>query len=160
MKKIVLGIMFLGIIGAAFYGYDQHRKFNTGYCFAENRYLTDAEIYEPAIEELVRRLGKRYDSFSPKEQDEHIYYPDAKTFKQINSGCCSPQLNKISKRRPALAVDLENSRGYSFRLYIAYREKTREQKINTGKVEIYVSACGEVQQIRDQISNTLLDKVR
>ena len=147
MKKIILGIVLLGIFGTAFYGYDHRRKFRTGYCFVEKRYLSDTEIIEPAIEGLVRRLDRFYNSLPLDKQAEYIHYRDVGTFKRLNPGCCERQFSEVKKRpTKRQMISMKQTGRFTFNWHIKIKE--REDKPNFKReVNISVDSCGTLRRI-------------
>jgi len=149
MKKIISGIVLLGIIGAAFYGYDYRRKFRTGYCFAEKRYLSDTEIIEPAIEGLVRRLDRFYNSLPPDKQAEYIHYRDVGTFKRLNPGCCERQFSEV-KKRPTFRSKWAMRESGKFYFFWDIQFMERHDRLNPSirKAGFSITPCGKLRGIR------------
>ena len=60
----------------------------TGYCYGQDRYLSNQELTDLAVGVLLENLQTRYETLSESEKANTIYYSSIEEFHQINSECC------------------------------------------------------------------------
>ena len=82
---IGLGII-LGLSTVKFL--DHSYKKRIGYCFAENRLITDDEVVDAGVTQLLKNLEREYQSLLPEEQTKRIRYRGLKDFYDRQPRCC------------------------------------------------------------------------
>lgn len=104
MKKkyfLIIGIVFLVLAGTKYIDY--RTKLFKGYCFAEKRYLTNRELTDVVVTQLLDKLEVEFATLSVTEKENTIRYKSLSDFYSINSHCCknwsySPE-NKIARKK-------------------------------------------------------------
>ena len=86
--KTILAVMLISVLGGGLAWYDHHQKRKAGYCFAENRMITDDELVDTAVTQLLKNIEKEYQSLTPEEQSKRIRYVGLKDFYERQPGCC------------------------------------------------------------------------
>jgi len=102
-KYIFIAIM-LGLFVAGAKYFDHSSKKNKGYCFAENRYLSNDEILHTAVGSLLSNLSLEYANLSEQEKAERIVYSDVETFLKKQPGCCGLSHNQGKSKLPQRPV--------------------------------------------------------
>ena len=88
IKKIVTGVLLVGLIVGAWALYDYRQKWKSGYCFAENRMITDDELVDTGVTQLLKNLEREYQSLPREEQTKRIRYQGLKDFYERQPRCC------------------------------------------------------------------------
>ena len=107
MRSITIALLGFVLVASSGYGVYVARLNYQGYCFAQEKYLTDDEklrvaiadelrLYPPIVE--VRKNGLNDGYLKPKQP---IYYRDVDEFLALNPGCCTLRL-KRSPEEPVL----------------------------------------------------------
>lgn len=88
IKKIIFFAAIAGLLAGTRAWMDYRHKKDIGYCFVENRRLTDNEIVDAAVTELLKNLEKEYQSLSPDEQAKRVRYEGLDDFYSRQPRCC------------------------------------------------------------------------
>lgn len=98
MKKILYVIALVMLLTLTGCGRSEKAKEHrtkklTGYCYAQERYLSDQELTNLAVGRLLENLQTRYETLSKTDKENTINYTSLEQFFQINSQCC-PVISK------------------------------------------------------------------
>ena len=153
-KKIILAIILLGFLTGIIALVDYRKKWKAGYCFAENRLLTDNELVDVGVETLLKNLDREYQSLSPEEQATRIRYESLKDFYKRQPRCCgfSGDSGASIYPRPPSRILVKNG----FLKKISYQFRTEgKKKFRTATV--YISFCGNSSSVTGGRGKTIED---
>lgn len=99
LRKSVLALSFLlalGIISAISMLSIRDRKISKGYCFAQNRYISESELVDKGISALIEEIVS-----DPALSDETLLsrsdqFKDVSSFREKNPSCCRPLWEKAN----------------------------------------------------------------
>ena len=138
-SKVMLGIVLVGVIGVTAYGVDRNRKSNSGFCFAEKRYLSDNEVVDAAVTQLLKKLEEEYLSMTSEQQANTIVYKGLRDFYETQPRCCGWSKDTGKSNRPNKPRKMPS--GQSFYRDIIYRhDKLTVTPFRRARV--FVEICG------------------
>ncbi len=136
-RKIIWGVVLIGVIGASVYGFDRHVKYVNGYCYAENRYLNDNELIDRVVWRLLEEDKNTRKNFSAEELSKYISYANLADFYHANPYCCTSTIKSKWNRR---TFKTENYRAYSS--VIKYRRLSSGEN-SFSYSGAFLDSCGE-----------------
>ncbi|HFB54650.1 MAG TPA: hypothetical protein ENJ46_01895, partial [Hellea balneolensis] len=99
-RRIIWGIVLAGFVGVAGYGIDRRVKYVNGYCHAEKRYVSDNEVVDAAVGQLLKNLKEEYVGMTPEEQANTVVYTGLEDFYKAQPRCCGLSKNKGKSAKP------------------------------------------------------------
>ncbi|MEP6343716.1 MAG: hypothetical protein ABJ275_10410 [Maricaulaceae bacterium] len=156
IKKIIFFAVLAGLLAGTWAGLNYHRKYKAGYCFAEKRLITDKELVDTGVTQLLKNLEAEYQSLPPEEQAKRIRYKGLKDFYERQPRCCGFSGNKGQSVYPPPPSRVLYKRGWVKLVQYQFRIDG-EKKFRSGW--ILVPFCGGKAAIHQSTRSIIVNGV-
>lgn len=148
-KHTIILLFAFTALGIAGYHFDKRQKNINGYCFEQSRYLSDQELIDIAVSDLIAYLNDPESSFLRDSQETVVRYSSLKEFHKQNSDCCSIT-RPAAKYRPDFQSTPGNGVDFVSRSNTAHgvvRGKFLDIE-NVSSVSFFSNWCGDDMMVR------------
>ena len=127
--------------------YDYHQKLKAGYCFAEKRLITDDELVDAAVSQLLENLEREYQSLPFEEQKKRILYQGLQDFYERQPKCCGASGKNGTSKYPPKPSRIWYKNHFGRNILYQYR-MDGEKKYRS--VLMWVGFCGDKAHVDNQ----------
>jgi hypothetical protein len=74
-----------------------NKKLRSGYCFAQERYLTDKEIIDAAVAGTIELFNKQQSTLAEEDRHPDLQFSSVEDFYEKNPYCCYPVVEPLQR---------------------------------------------------------------
>lgn len=141
--KIIISVLLIGLLAGAWALYDYRQKWKSGYCFKEDRYLNQDEIYTAALEGLNTSLNASYNNFWPTQKPNVYHYTGVQDIRDRNPNCCEKSLGSSLLKKNGRTHNYIKEHG-SFLYQVTVNLKLDKNLVGSTESSVFIqlNACG------------------
>lgn len=155
--SVILALTLIFMAGV--YKWSDYRtKWETGYCFEEKKYLTNRQLSDVVVTQLLENLELEYISLSASEKENAIRYMSLDDFYSQNPNCCKMfSYSAENKESWYKRLDRNRESGYVSKYgnqiigYLNYQHDI-SGATKYRKYPIRLSYCGELYKVTGRYS--------